>query len=165
MEGEGGVVTLGITKWRHAGKCFAAVEDRDGRGEDSTESLFLKELKRRGLSSRKTESESTARTTTSAPPSPPNEVQRSQLEVSRALNSEGLEGLIPRAKELLKLGLSFFLAFGPLILAFVGLAATLYFLFGNQFIHGGRSSMGVPQYVDPYELLGQPTVDPMVPLR
>jgi hypothetical protein len=76
-----------------------------------------------------------------------------------------MQGLIPRAKELLKLGLSFFLAFGPLILAFVGLAATLYFLFGNQFIHGGRSSMGVPQYVDPYELLGQPTVDPMVPLR
>ncbi|CAL8469455.1 g8996 [Coccomyxa elongata] len=133
--------------------------------ENSTESLFLKELKRRGISSRKSESESTAQTTTSAPPRVPEVEQRSQLEVSRALNSEGLEGLIPRAKELLKLGLSFFLAFGPLIIGIVGLALTLYFLFGTQFVHGGRSGMAMPQYVDPYELLGQPIVDPTVPLR
>ena len=76
-----------------------------------------------------------------------------------------LQGLIPRGKELLKLGLSFFLAFGPLILGIAALAGTLYFLFGDQFIHGGRTSMSMPRYVDPYELLGQPTVDPTVPLR
>jgi hypothetical protein len=46
-----------------------------------------------------------------------------QLQMSRALNSEGLEGFLPRAAELLKLGLSFFLAFGPFIVA-VALAFT-----------------------------------------
>ena len=76
-----------------------------------------------------------------------------------------LQGLIPRGKELLKLGLSFFLAFGSLILGIAALAGTLYFLFGDQFIHGGRTSMSMPRYVDPYELLGQPTVDPTVPMR
>jgi hypothetical protein len=75
-----------------------------------------------------------------------------------------MQGLIPRGKELLKLGLSFFLAFGPLILGIAALAGTLYFLFGSQFVHGGRS-MQMPRYVDPYELLGQPTVDPTVPMR
>ena len=38
-----------------------------------------------------------------------------QLARSRALQNEGIEGLIPRASELLKLGLSSFLTFGPLI--------------------------------------------------
>ena len=76
-----------------------------------------------------------------------------------------MQGLIPRGKELLKLGLSFFLAFGPLILGIAALAGTLYFVFGSEFVHGGRTSMAMPRYVDPYELLGQPTVDPMVPLR
>ena len=128
------------------------------------------------------------KTGTSAPPQAP-EQTRSQLEVSRALNSEGLEvcsspestmllesmhagrgnttcasqGLIPRAKELLKLGSSFFLAFGPLILGIGGLAAALYLTFGEQFVHGGRTGVSLPPYVDPYELLGEPTVDPRVP--
>ena len=76
-----------------------------------------------------------------------------------------MQGLIPRGKELLKLGLSFFLAFGPLILGIAVLAGTLYFLFGSEFVHGGRSGMAMPRYVDPYELLGQPTVDRTIPLR
>lgn len=74
------------------------------------------------------------------------------------------QGLVPRAKELLKLGLTFFLAFAPLILGIGGLAAALYLTFGQSFVHGGSSSMSPPPYVDPYELLGQPTIDPMVPL-
>ena len=65
-----------------------------------------------------------------------------------------IQGLVPRAKELLKLGFSFFLAFGPLILGIGGLAAVLYLTFGEQFVHGGRTGVSVPPYVDPYELLG-----------
>ena len=75
------------------------------------------------------------------------------------------QGLIPRAKELLKLGSSFFLAFGPLILGIGGLAAALYLTFGEHFVHGGRTGMSPPPYVDPYELLGEPTVDPVVPFN
>ena len=38
-------------------------------------------------------------------------------------------------------------------------------VWGNSFIHGGRSSY-TPRVVDPYELLAQPSArDPMVPLR
>lgn len=75
------------------------------------------------------------------------------------------QGLAPRAKELLKLGLSFFLAFGPLILGIALLSGALYFGFGDQFIHGGRTNVGPPPYIDPYELLAEPTVDPLVPIR
>jgi hypothetical protein len=75
------------------------------------------------------------------------------------------QGLVPRASELLKLGGSFFLGFGPLILGITGLALALYLTFGEHFLHGGATSMRPPPYVDPYELLGAPTVDPMVPLR
>jgi hypothetical protein len=75
------------------------------------------------------------------------------------------QGLVPRAKELLKLGFSFFLSFGPLILGIAVLSGALYFAFGDQFIHGGRTSMGPPPYIDPYELLAEPTVDPQIPLR
>ena len=39
-----------------------------------------------------------------------------QLDRSRALNSEGLEGLIPRATLLIQTGGSFFLAFLPFML-------------------------------------------------
>ena len=49
-----------------------------------------------------------------------------QLQKSRELNSEGLEGLIPRATELLKLGTSVFLAFGPFILAVTIAFAAIY---------------------------------------
>lgn len=51
-----------------------------------------------------------------------------QLQKSRELNSEGLEGLIPRATELLKLGTSVFLAFGPFILAVTIAFAAIYFV-------------------------------------
>lgn len=51
-----------------------------------------------------------------------------QLRKSRELNSEGLEGLIPRATELIKLGTSVFLAFGPLILAVTIAFAAIYFV-------------------------------------
>jgi len=37
--------------------------------------------------------------------------------------------------------------------------------FGDQFIHTGTSSSALPQYVDPYELLNEPTVDPYFPIN
>lgn len=49
-----------------------------------------------------------------------------QLKKSRELNSEGLEGLIPRGSALLQLGLSFFLAFGPFIVGVVLAFAAIY---------------------------------------
>ncbi|KAK9677343.1 hypothetical protein RND81_11G137800 [Saponaria officinalis] len=77
-----------------------------------------------------------------------------QREQSMALNSEGLEGLIPRAKLLLTLGGTFFLAFWPLILATVSTTAALYLYFGSTFIHDGRDKpTSPPQYIDPYVLL------------
>lgn len=87
-----------------------------------------------------------------------------QLIKSRQLGSEGLEGLIPRASELIKLGVSFFLAFGPFIVAVIAAFFLINTVFGDEFVHGGRPG-GPPPYLDPDALLNEPTVDPMVPLE
>ncbi|XP_057719527.1 uncharacterized protein LOC130933948 [Arachis stenosperma] len=77
-----------------------------------------------------------------------------QRERSMALNSEGLEGLVPRAKLLLSLGGTFFLGFGPLILITVAFFLALYLYFGPTFVHdASKISLSPPQYVDPYALL------------
>ena len=85
------------------------------------ESLFQKELARRGIpnddpsASGSGEGPGPGR---QAPPSwGPDVDVPPQLQMSRELNSEGLEGLLPRAAALIQLGLGFFLAFGPFILA------------------------------------------------
>ncbi|KAH7425790.1 hypothetical protein KP509_11G071300 [Ceratopteris richardii] len=84
-----------------------------------------------------------------------------QRKQSMALNSEGLEGLIPRARLLLSLGGSFFLAFWPLIISSVAVFATLYFYFGPVFIHPGEGISSTPRrYVDPYELLESEQIPP-----
>jgi len=88
-----------------------------------------------------------------------------QLARSRALQSEGLEGLIPRASQLVALGGSFFLAFGPFIVAVLAVTGGVYLYWGDTFIHGGRPGAGMPSYIDPQDLLDEPTYDPMVPLR
>lgn len=49
-----------------------------------------------------------------------------QLDRSRALAGEGLEGLIPRGSQLLQLGGSFFLAFVPFIIGIILLTGSLY---------------------------------------
>mmetsp|Transcript_24708 Transcript_24708/g.80813 ORF Transcript_24708/g.80813 Transcript_24708/m.80813 type:complete len:225 (+) Transcript_24708:19-693(+) len=88
-----------------------------------------------------------------------------QLARSRALQSEGIEGLIPRATELIKLGGASFLSFFPLIAVFSILFTGTYLLFGSEFVHGGSSSSGPPPYVPPEALLAEETYDPFVPLR
>ncbi|CAA7399433.1 unnamed protein product [Spirodela intermedia] len=54
---------------------------------------------------------------------------------SMALNSEGLEGLIPRARLLLTTGATFFLGFWPLIIITIGLFSATDYYFGPGFVH------------------------------
>lgn len=135
--------------------------------------MFQKELEKRQISSiddipdapsRNISQQSPFAGRTTPPPRFADSEVPPQLQKSRELNSEGLEGLIPRASQLLQLGLSFFLAFGPFIVG-VGLAFLLVQqVFGDAFVHSGRPSTGPPPYIDPQELLSEPTVDPMIPM-
>ncbi|CAH2050094.1 unnamed protein product [Thlaspi arvense] len=87
-----------------------------------------------------------------------------QRKRSMALNSEGLEGLIPRAKLLLSLGGTFFLGFGPLILITVAFFSALYIYFGPSFVHdASRSPIPPPQYINPYTLLEEERITEMAP--
>jgi len=88
-----------------------------------------------------------------------------QRERSIALVNEGLEGLIPRASQLVQLGGSVFLAFAPFILAISLLFSGIYFVFGDSFVHGGEVGRGLPAYIDAEALLAEPTVDPRIPYR
>jgi len=156
----------------------------------STESLFMQELRRRGKAQEAKPSQADSssgdstssgssgfsggfsgsagdpfgRTSASVSSATTQEME-DQLEKSRKLNSEGLEGLIPRASELLKLGGSQFLAFLPFMGVGVVIFVGCYLVLGSSFIHGGNSASFAPPYVDPYMLLEEPTYDPMVPLQ
>ncbi|CAN1760755.1 hypothetical protein LINPERHAP1_LOCUS7651 [Linum perenne] len=87
-----------------------------------------------------------------------------QRERSMALNSEGLEGLIPRARVLLTTGGTFFLGFGPLILVTVGFFSALYLVFGSSFVHDGSITLvSPPPYIDPYALLEDERISAITP--
>eukprot|EP00884_Botryococcus_braunii_P008299 jgi/Botrbrau1/17470/Bobra.0054s0057.1 len=154
-------------------KIYSRKDSDNGGSGETTESLFMKELERRSLASGagkrpgnpfQTASSSTEKDGERPRPSEaPPKLDKEQLIVSRGLSSEGLEGLIPRAKELIKLGGSFWLSFLPLILAVSILFSALYLGFGESFIHGGRTGSQPPPYVDPYDLLSEPAVDPTIP--
>ncbi|XP_034918533.1 uncharacterized protein [Populus alba] len=155
-------------------KVFCSVREEDNNkrnGEEPPESLFMKELKRRGMTPTSLLEETnrgnygvedemkigeedwgfSKRNSVST------EIDKglsNQREKSMALNSEGLEGLIPRAKLLLTIGGAFFLGFWPLILIIVASFSALYSCFGSSFIHDGSDApTSPPQHVDPYELL------------
>ncbi|KAL3621063.1 hypothetical protein CASFOL_035975 [Castilleja foliolosa] len=166
--------------------CKIENTDKQTNGEEPPESLFMKELKRRGMTptslleekkrstdrdeeikfrdedggrsySRRNGISNDAETETTN--------LSGQREKSMALNSEGLEGLIPRAKLLLTLGGTFFLAFWPLILVTVAFFSALYLYFGPQFIHDGSDSpVAMPQYIDPYKLLEEDRLYKTAPL-
>lgn len=110
-----------------------------GDTDDDVSALFKKELQRRNISSvdeldQKSSSRDSARAGVSPPPffaGTATEEVPPQLARSRALNSEGLEGLIPRATELIKLGGAFFLAFGPFIIAVALSFTAIYAVSGN----------------------------------
>ncbi|KAL5204432.1 hypothetical protein ABZP36_009303 [Zizania latifolia] len=112
-------------------------------GEEAPESLFAKELRRRGMApGSAVPGVKKAGTVEAEEGGRGGEAGRKrvaaaefervaagaegQRERSMALNSEGLEGLVPRAKLLLSLGSTFFLGFGPLIIVTVSLFAGLY---------------------------------------
>ncbi|KAJ0600543.1 hypothetical protein HanIR_Chr03g0118031 [Helianthus annuus] len=133
-------------------------DDNEIKGEERepTESLFMKELKRRGMSRtsllEKEEEEDIE------------EKLSNQRERSLALNSEGLEGLIPRAKVLVTLGGTFFLAFWPLILVTVASFSGLYLYFGPKFVHDATTRpVHLPQYIDPYDLLEDERISETAP--
>eukprot|EP00239_Pterosperma_sp_CCMP1384_P008494 CAMPEP_0197859712 /NCGR_PEP_ID=MMETSP1438-20131217/34520_1 /TAXON_ID=1461541 /ORGANISM="Pterosperma sp., Strain CCMP1384" /LENGTH=248 /DNA_ID=CAMNT_0043476317 /DNA_START=153 /DNA_END=899 /DNA_ORIENTATION=+ len=163
----------------------------DSEDSDPAAASFAEELKRRGIQKEKEMEQSSANQSKVSNPfeqmlnkakesveppefyknlrenndtewkAPAKEEMDNQLEKSRLLNSEGIEGFPTRAGELLKLGGSFFLAFGPFIGGVVILFLVVYFALGSDFIHGG--SYYQEPFVTPEELLLAPTVDPMVP--
>ncbi|XP_071729931.1 uncharacterized protein [Rutidosis leptorrhynchoides] len=144
-------------------------DDNESKGEEPAESLFMKELKRRGMTptSLLEESWSTLKdenitykeedggfTNRNSVSTDYEKSLSNQRETSMALNSEGLEGLIPRGKVLLTLGGTFFLAFWPLILVTVASFSAVYLYFGPKFVHDATTrQVYIPQYVDPYALL------------
>ncbi|CAI9786264.1 unnamed protein product [Fraxinus pennsylvanica] len=150
--------------------CKNQESENQSNGEEPPESLFMKELKRRGMTPTSLLEEEN-RSIESDDQMKFKEEDRSfslrnavrtdseinllnQREQSMALNSEGLEGLIPRAKLLLTLGGTFFLAFWPLILVTVASFAALYLYFGPSFVHNGSDTpVSSPQYIDPSVLL------------
>nr|ABK26315.1 unknown [Picea sitchensis] len=155
--------------------CQRTDRDGDPSGEEPPETLFMKELKRRGMTpaslfeendkspyglgstETKTREEGnegfTNRNDRRIFTGIDDRNQVDQRARSMALNSEGLEGLIPRARVLLTLGGTFFFVFWPLILATVTFFSAVYIYFGPSFIHGGNKQVAQPTYIDPYKLL------------
>ncbi|KAI4375933.1 hypothetical protein MLD38_013745 [Melastoma candidum] len=173
-------LSVGRAARRRSFRVSCEVRDDDSQssksgGEEPPESLFMKELKRRGMTPSSLledtkrgkdgyadgleEDRGSRRNAVST------EVDSSlsnQRERSLVLNSEGLEGLIPRAKLLLSLGGTFFLGFGPLIVIIVGFFCAMYLYFGSSFVHDGSEEQpSIPQYVDPYELLEDESISQM----
>ncbi|PRQ22233.1 hypothetical protein RchiOBHm_Chr6g0248001 [Rosa chinensis] len=155
-----------------------SVKDSFFMREEPPESLFMKELRRRGMSptSLLEEAERTERGINdergkgdrgfSNRNAVSTEVEKSlanQRERSMQLNSEGLEGLIPRGRLLLTLGGTFFLAFWPFMVISVALFSALYFYFGPTFIHDANNRISPPQYIDPYELLEDDRISQIAP--
>ncbi|KAL0715492.1 hypothetical protein Bca4012_064814 [Brassica carinata] len=169
--------------WGRLGRCVrvhsSALNNGDNqpKGEEPPESLFMKELKRRGMNPTsllqdyevdvvdeiKTggkETRNSSKTTATTTPAFDQSLLN-QRERSLALNSEGLEGLIPRARILLTIGGTFFLAFWPLIVLTLGAFSALYLYFGADFVHdGSRTPVSPPPYIDPYALLEDERINP-----
>jgi hypothetical protein len=160
-------------------RCAATPGDDDAPSEDGLSSSFAEELKRRqaaeGSGSTPSSSAGDAggdrwgEPGDAAPRFARDDgargVETEQLKKSRALQNEGLEGFPTRAGELLKLGFTSFISFGPLIAVFSVLFVCTYLLMGSDFIHGGDEiASRPPPYVPPEALLAEPTVDKMVPL-
>ncbi|KAL4581086.1 hypothetical protein LXL04_017295 [Taraxacum kok-saghyz] len=152
-------------------------EDNESKGEEPTESLFMKELKRRGMTptSLLEETRSTPEniiykeedggfSNRNAVSTDLEKTLSNQRDRSMALNSEGLEGLIPRAKLLLTLGGTYFLAFWPLIFVTVASFSAVYIYFGPKFVHDANTrQVYLPQYVDPYALLEDERISQTAP--
>ncbi|XP_030945212.1 uncharacterized protein LOC115969648 [Quercus lobata] len=156
-------------------------DNQSNNGEEPAESLFMKELRRRGMTPTSLleekkrnnygleneinlEEEDRGFSNRNAVSTELEKSLSNQRERSMALNSEGLEGLIPRAKLLLTTGGTFFLAFWPLILITIAFFTALYLYFGSTFVHDGSSTpISPPQYIDPYALLEEERISQTAP--
>lgn len=164
----------------HRISCKGQEGDNKTNGEEPPESLFMKELRKRGMTPTslleetnrsvydeeiKLKEEEGGYSKRNALSTDYEKSLSNQRERSMALNSEGLEGLIPRAKLLLSTGGTFFLGFGPLILITVASFSALYIYFGPTFVHdASRTPITPPQYIDPYALLEDERISQMAPL-
>ncbi|XP_042508602.1 uncharacterized protein LOC122084438 [Macadamia integrifolia] len=160
--------------------CRLQEGDNENNSEEPPESLFMKELRRRGMNptsllkdsnrsvygldeeGKEEDGRSFSKRNAVLP-----DIEKSlsnQRERSMALNSEGLEGLIPRAKLLLTLGGTFFLGFWPAILLIVAFFSALYFYNGPSFVHdGSKTPISVPSHIDPYALLEDKRISKSAP--
>jgi hypothetical protein len=155
----------------------------DGGDGSKLGDLFQRELQKRNISSVDDIQEDANRSGSARPDAsssyvpppqfasgfgPPDEeddgVGGDQLARSRRIGSEGLDGLIPRGSQLLTLGATSFLAFGPFILFVLLSFGAVYMAFGDFFVHSGTPASGPPVYYDPADLLAEPTADPMIPM-
>ncbi|XP_041010963.1 uncharacterized protein LOC121254848 [Juglans microcarpa x Juglans regia] len=161
--------------------CEARDSDNQSNGEEPPESLFMKELRKRGMTptslleetkrsnygldnETNLKEEDRGFSNRNAVSTELEKSLSNQRERSMALNSEGLEGLIPRAKLLLTIGGTFFFGFWPLILITVTLFLALYFYFGPTFVHdAGKTPISPPQYIDPYALLEEERISQIAP--
>ncbi|XLR15841.1 hypothetical protein HN51_036822 [Arachis hypogaea] len=142
-----------------------AAIDTEFSGEEPPESLFMKELKRRGMNPTSlledykqgnsgVDEEVVVNEQDRGLPRRnvvSTDVERSlenQRERSMALNSEG----------------AFFLGFRSLILITVTFFSALYLYFGPTFVHdASKMSLSPPQYVDPYALLEDERISQIAP--
>ncbi|MBA0614091.1 hypothetical protein Godav_014424 [Gossypium davidsonii] len=162
-------------------RCATQDGDNKNNGEESPESLFMKELKRRGMTptslvedakntnygldeEMKVGEERGSVPKRNVVSTEFDQSLSNQRERSMELNSEGLEGLVPRAKLLLTLGGTFFLSFWPFILSTIAFFSALYLYFGPSFIHdGSKTPVSPPQYIDPYTLLEDERISQTAP--
>ncbi|CAL9129723.1 uncharacterized protein LOC135617986 [Musa acuminata AAA Group] len=168
-------------------RCRLREDGGESNGEERPESLFMKELKRRGINptslleegdgggsigSMESEEESRGGRDERIGRTKRNGVASAELDTavsnqrerSMLLNSEGLEGLIPRAKLLLTIGGTFFLGFWPLILITLGLFLALYIYLGPSFVHdASKVPVLPPPYIDPYTLLEDERLSQVTP--
>ncbi|XVE49364.1 hypothetical protein DITRI_Ditri01bG0077600 [Diplodiscus trichospermus] len=161
--------------------CATQEGDNKSNGEEPPESLFMKELNRRGMTpaslledAKKTNNgldeemkvgeEAGSFSKKNAVSTELEKSLSNQRERSMELNSEGLEGLVPRAKLLLTTGGTFFLGFWPLILTTVAFFSALYLYFGPSFIHdASKAPISQPQYIDPNALLEDERISQTAP--
>ncbi|CAL5434197.1 unnamed protein product [Camellia sinensis] len=153
------------------------------KSEEPTESLFMKELKKRGMNPTSLLEESNrsiygdegikfmeeegGSSKRNAVSTDYEKSLSNQRERSIALNSEGFEGLIPRAKLLLSIGGTFFFGFWPLILVTIASFSALYLYFGQTFVHDASIRLPItpPQYIDPYTLLEDERISQTAPRK
>ncbi|XP_022749139.1 uncharacterized protein LOC111298680 isoform X2 [Durio zibethinus] len=162
-------------------RIYCATQEGDNNSNEPPESLFVKELKRRGMTpaslledakkinhgldeEMKVREEAGSFSKRNAVSTEFEKSLSNQRERSMELNSEGLEGLVPRGKLLLTIGGTFFLGFWPLILSTIAFFSALYLYFGPSFVHdASKAAISPPPYIDPYALLDDERISETAP--